>query len=306
MSKTSQLLALQLIGGISLRQAHEMVQENQVQHSTVFDAAHARAKELLSEHWRRGIHTLSVFDEAYPASLRSLSSQPSILYVRGELEALNTQLTISIVGTRSPSAFGISATEAITQAFARAGFTTISGLALGIDTICHTISLRSDAKTVAVLSSGLDYITPARNRPLAKSIVLQGALISEHPLGTPPSSTHFIARNRLQAALGQALVVGQTSIKSGTMHTVRFAVELGRPIWCPRPQAEHKTSAGVVALLDMPGRELPHILPAFAKTSDNWRKQHLSDEPLARELTREVLQDLISELNSSPLSPSAL
>jgi len=294
---TTTLLALDLLPGTSQRKAREMVEQDQVPRSATFLEFYAQAEEMLQKHWQRNIQILSYFEDGYPAQLRNLRAPPNILYVRGDAKILTDENMVAVVGTRQPSTFGVSATEAVVRALAQAGLATVSGLALGIDTICHKTSLEGGVPTVAILGSGLDAITPAQNRGLAEEIIARGgAVISELPLGTQVRSYQLVARNRLQTGLSQAVIIGQTPLKSGTMHTARFAVETGRPIWCPRPHETSKASEGLIALLDSPGRELPEILPAFADTSAKWREEFLSDAPLAQEITREGLPALIAAL----------
>jgi DNA processing protein len=291
------LLALGLIPGTSQRKAREMAREGQVPHSLAFAAAHEQASRLLEEHWREGIEVVGIFDGRYPARLGGSPSPPNALYVRGDVAALSKEGLVAVVGTRHPTSFGATAADAISRALAEAGLGTVSGLALGVDSICHQAALDAGGVTIAVLGSGLDCITPAQNHMLAELVAEHGgALVSEHPLGVKTRPQQLVARNRIQVGLSCLAVICQTAHESGTMHTARFAVEASVPIWCPRPQAPSEASAGNVALLDLPGRELPGTLPAFTSTSARWQEKHLGDEPVAHEITREGLAGLIEAL----------
>ena len=111
----------------------------------------------------------------------------------------------------------------------------VSGLALGADTVAHQTALKNGNPTIAVLPSGFNCITPKSNQKLAKRIVKSGGLlVSEYESNTPATKSSYVARNRIIAKLGKALIVPQCEIKSGTMHTVRFAQEMGKPIFVQR------------------------------------------------------------------------
>jgi DNA processing protein len=239
----------------------------------------AQAEIKLSD--EQGVSTMGFFDQGFPPALKTIPSPPAIIYCRGNPSAWATP-SLAVVGTRDPTPEGARATAALTTAAAQAGFSIVSGLAFGIDKVAHEAALREQgSRTVAVLGSGLDLITPNQHSALAETILASGgALVSEQPLGTEPSARTLVARNRLQAGLAQAVLVGQTGLEGGTMHTVRFAAAQGKPVYCPvlssDPVAEQ--SAGLEALLVTPARELPTVLPA-------WRQakvlaDHLGASPL--------------------------
>jgi DNA processing protein len=255
------------------------------------------AREVVDAHAEAGIDVISYYDEAYPLRLRELTSPPNILFALGNSELLRSPQSIAVVGTREPSVFGISATAAIVHAFAAADFITVSGLARGIDAVCAITSLDECAPTVAVLGGGLDVISPSEHSSLARDIVERGGLlVSEHANGVPTLGRQLVARNRLQSGLACALVVGQTPIKSGTMHTVRFAAEQGRPIYCAQPLAALAASEGNRVLLETAATALPDLAPAFAATSGKWREQHLGAGPLAAPITRDNLEDVVEQV----------
>jgi DNA processing protein len=238
------------------------------------------------------VHELPFSDERYPDRLRDLSEPPPVLYVRGDVELLARERLVAVVGTREPTIFGTSAAESLTGALADDGWGIVSGLAKGIDTIAHRTALEHGAPTIAVMGGGLDRVYPAENKGLAARIVDQGgALISEQPFGEQARPQHLVARDRLQSGLSVAVVVAQSGLRSGTMHTVRFAAAQGRPLFCPVPHNENAASEGLRVLLERPARELCAILPA-------WRSakalcERLGDQPLARPVTREGLEELV-------------
>ncbi len=238
------------------------------------------------------VHELTFSDERYPDRLRNLSDPPPVLYVRGDVELLARERLVAVVGTREPTIFGTSAAEELTGALADDGWGIVSGLAKGIDTIAHRTALEHGAPTIAVMGGGLDAIYPAENKGLAARIVEEGgALISEQPFGEQARPQHLIARDRLQGGLSAAVVVAQSGVRSGTMHTARFAATQERPVFCPVPHRENSASEGLRVLLEKPACELWSILPA-------WRGakalcERLGDQPLARPVTRDDLEELV-------------
>jgi len=181
------------------------------------------------------VQIVGYFDENYPPGLRDLSDAPAILWARGKIP---NNKALSIVGTRNADSWGRDITERFAKLAGDNGFTIVSGLALGIDTAAHAGCLESKSPTVAILACDVRFPTPKSNIGLAEQIIASGGcLISEVPFGTQTESHNLIARNRLQAAWSLGLVVTQCGIPSGTLHTVRFAMELNRKVVVLRPPA---------------------------------------------------------------------
>jgi DNA processing protein len=138
---------------------------------------------------------------------------------------------VTIVGTRTPTAYGLAAAAALAAAFADAGVAVFSGLAYGVDARAHEMTLASDGMTVAVLGSGPDVPYPMRHRHLMSRVIKSGAVISELPPGTRAAPWLFPLRNRILAALGDAVIVVQAGEKSGATTTADRALELGREVF---------------------------------------------------------------------------
>lgn len=254
------------------------------------------ASEEIETCERNHVTVLSLFDERYPARLRALHDPPPVLFCHGSIDALDATRSVAVVGTREPTSFGSTATDAITEVLAKAGWSVISGLAKGIDTAAHTAALKYHTPTVAVMAGGLDRIYPAENRDLAKAIVDQGgALVSEQRWGVAPQRSSFVLRNRIQTGLAAAVVVAQTGRVSGTMHTARHAAAQGRPVFCPVPHTDHEKNEGLRLLLNEPARELCHALPAWEKAGALCKR--LGPEPLARPVEKDHFGDFLASLD---------
>ncbi len=198
-----------------------------------------------------GITVIGAFDPEWPEWMSVVRDAPVVLYVRGSLP---TGRRVAIVGTREPTQFGESVVRKTVAEAASRGVGIVSGLALGIDTSAHIAALEESSPTWAILGGGVDVPTPASNRDLAERILeAGGGLVSEQPPGTEPNAQRLVARNRIQAASSDAVVVAQCGIPSGTLHTARFALAQGRPLVVPRPRSpwdNEPQSAGNMALTD--------------------------------------------------------
>ena len=175
----------------------------------------------------------------------------------------------------------------------RTGWSIVSGLARGIDTISHRTAIDHEAPTIAVLGGGLDRIYPAQNKGLAARILeAGGTLISEQPPGERTRPQHLVARDRLQSGLSVAVVVAQSGLHSGTMHTARFAASQGRAIFCAIPRDASDASEGLRVLLERPARELCSTLPAWRDARALCAR--LGDPPLAHAASGENLAELLA------------
>jgi DNA processing protein len=170
----------------------------------------------------------------YPAQLLDLSHPPAGIFLKGDLGHLHDlarSVRVTIVGTRKATAYGNRAALEFAQAFAARGIAVISGMALGIDGRAHEAALDGGGITAAVLGCGADVVYPARHRALYGLIVEKGLIMSELPPGAPPSRWTFPNRNRLLAALGDAVLVIEGAVTSGAMQTAEQAAHLGRPVF---------------------------------------------------------------------------
>jgi DNA processing protein len=182
--------------------------------------------------WSEGAaqRIVTLADAEYPQALLEIPDPPTLLYVRGRPELLNRP-ALAIVGSRNPTPQGILNAERFAAAFADAGLTIVSGLALGIDAAAHRGALAAGGDTVAFIGTGIDRIYPARNRDLAQEIGARGAIVSEFAIGTPVSASNFPRRNRLISGIARGVLVVEAAIDSGSLITSRLAGEQGREVF---------------------------------------------------------------------------
>ena len=180
-----------------------------------------------------GIQVVTFISSDYPERLRRINDPPVVLFVKGEISALRASDSIAIVGTREPTRCGEQAAEAAGRLAAEAGIAVVSGLALGCDTKAHQGCVDADGIGVAVLANGLDRVYPAANRDLANQILDRGGcLVSESPVGSKLTRWAFAYRDRIQSGLSDRVLVIETDVKGGTMHTVRFSKRQQRQLGC--------------------------------------------------------------------------
>ena len=190
-----------------------------------------------------GYQVLTWESEGYPRRLRDIDASPPVLYVDGDLVP-NDEWAIAVVGTRGPSSYGKEMTRRLAGALAEGGITVVSGLALGVDGIAHRAALDAGGRTVAVLGSGIDVIYPGRHRALAEAVVRSGAVVSDYPLGTKPDGGNFPARNRIISGLALGTLVTEAGERSGSLITLRYALEQGRECFAVPGNALARTSWG--------------------------------------------------------------
>ena len=150
---------------------------------------------------------------------------------RGLLDALETRPRVTIAGTRKPTRYGMVVAARLAAAFAVRGVCVLSGLALGIDGRAHRAALDAGGLTAAVLGCGADVVYPRRHRELYERIVSDGVILSEYGPGSAPTAWSFPERNRLLAALGDAVVVVEAPARSGALITAHRAMDLGKDVF---------------------------------------------------------------------------
>ncbi len=190
-----------------------------------------------------GAVAITMGDSAYPELLRQVFDPPIVLFARGDTALLNT-LSLAVVGTRRPTAYGIAVSERMSADLARAGLTIVSGMARGIDTAAHRGTLGAQGKTVAVLGCGVDVVYPSENRKLAGEIASQGLIVSEFPMGSVAFPQNFPIRNRIVSGLAVGLLVVEGAQYSGSAITAKLALDQGRELFAVPGNITSKLSWG--------------------------------------------------------------
>jgi DNA processing protein len=253
-SVTKKLLTLSMIPGIGPARLRKLLSEPQflemdieelarimptltraMEKDNAWRTASEAAEYQIHEAEKHASRIISVLDPAYPRLLENTKDDPLLLYVRGAL-APNPEHAVAIIGTREPTPHGERIATKITEFFVESGWSIVSGLAKGCDTIAHQTALRTGGHTVAVLAHGLQMTYPAANRKLAESILESGgALVSEYPFGREVQKTQFVKRDRTQAGLARGVVMIQSDLVGGSLHASRAALDYDRWLAVPYP-----------------------------------------------------------------------
>ncbi|MDU2354720.1 MAG: DNA-processing protein DprA, partial [Anaerococcus sp.] len=178
-----------------------------------------------------GYDYVTMLDEYYPHNLRYIEDRPALLFYKGNLDYEKDRNSIAFVGARKCTDYGKWACKNLTQGIANSGITTVSGLAYGIDAMCHKSTLEVSGRTIGVIGCGIDKIYPKQNRNLYEQLEERGLILSEFPLGTDPRSFNFPRRNRIISGISLATVVIEAKEKSGTMITTRCALDQGKEVF---------------------------------------------------------------------------
>lgn len=215
-----------------------------------------RVEAQLASLAAQGVQMVTLDDPAYPLRLKEIPLPPPFFYAQGTFR-LEDAWAVALVGTRTPSYYGLKTCRRLAGSLAGRGWTIVSGLARGIDTAAHQGALDAGGRTLAVLGCGLDVVYPPENRELYEKIWAQGALISEFPLGTPPEGKNFPIRNRIISGLALGVVVVEAGPRSGTLITVRAALDQGREVFAVPGPIDSPTSVGPHSLIQQ-GAKLVH------------------------------------------------
>ena len=191
---------------------------------------------------------MTLGDADYPQALRWIPEPPPVLYVWGTLRPEDS-LAVAVVGSRKPSPYGQLTAQRLSAELAQYGFTVVSGLARGVDSLAHQGALRAGGRTIAVLGSGINVVYPPEHRRLYEAIRAQGAVVSEFPFDTKPDRWNFPRRNRIISGLTLGILVVEASDQSGSLHTARHALEQGREVFAVPGRIDVASSRGTNNLI---------------------------------------------------------
>ncbi|MFD5888771.1 DNA-processing protein DprA [Streptomyces sp. NPDC060334] len=213
------------------------VLRTQLGQPTLLDDPVENALRAAQEHitaWERTGITVLTFDDAdFPARLRTTHDMPGVLFGRGTMAP--QEESVSVVGSRAASPFGLRTAGLLAHGLARDGITVVSGLASGIDASAHRGALAANGRTVGIIGTGIRHAHPEENRRLHSEVAAAGAVLSQFWPDTPPDRTTFPARNATMVGYAAATVVVEAGEHSGARIQAREAVEHGRPVLLMRP-----------------------------------------------------------------------
>ena len=179
---------------------------------------------------KENIHFLMYEDVLYPKRLKEIYLPPVVLFYKGRLELYN-RLTIGIVGARNHTEYSKEALEYLLPDILERKVSIISGLARGVDSLAHQLTLDLNGETIAVIGNGINNCYPKENRSLYDAIGSKGLILSEYPLDSPPLKFHFPYRNRIIAGISHGLCVIEAKLHSGSLITANVALSENRQVF---------------------------------------------------------------------------
>ena len=211
----------------NLKNINLNIKENIVKYKSHFNLY--ELKEIL---YKNSIEYICIEDDKYPEKLKNIYNPPLLLFYKGDLSVINSNLNIAMVGSRKPTSYGINCARNISYELSQKGINIISGLAMGIDSYSHRGCILGNGKTIGVLASSVDNVTPKSSRALAEDILNDGGLIiSEYNTGSVVSRGNFPARNRIISGLSDGVIVVEAGEKSGALITADLALDQGRNVF---------------------------------------------------------------------------
>ena len=246
-----------------------------------------------------GAHVLTWDSPDYPSLLRQIPAAPPVIFVRGGFEPVD-QWAVAIVGTRRLSAYGRLVAHDLATGLARNGITIVSGLARGIDGVAHRAALEADGRTIAVMGCGIDRVYPPEHRDLAHAIVAgQGAIVTDFPLGTEPSSANFPARNRLISGLSLGVLVIEAGERSGALITARFALEQDREVFAVPGNVNSPVSVGTNRLIQQGAKLVMGVEDILEELNLRMASEQAAAQVVLPDSAEEAA--LLSQLSTQPL-----
>ena len=182
------------------------------------------------QYQKEAIHFLMYEDALYPKRLKEIYLPPVVLFYKGRLELFN-RLSIGIVGARNHTPYSKEALEYILPDILERKVSIISGLARGVDSLAHQLTLDLNGETIAVIGNGINICYPKENQSLYDTIGSKGLILSEYPLNSPPLKFHFPYRNRIIAGLSHGLCVIEAKLHSGSLITANVALSENRQVF---------------------------------------------------------------------------
>jgi len=207
-----------------------------------------RAETELEKASSAAVAIVTSEDPDFPLSLKGTPDPPLFLYIRGSLLPQDAN-AIALVGTRTPTQYGLTVTKQMAFDLASQGITVVSGMARGIDSQAHKGALAAKGRTIAVLACGIDTAYPPENKGLMEEIVRSGAVITENPFGTQPESGYFPARNRIISGLSAGTVIIEAAEDSGSLITADYTLKQGRKLFAIPGNISSPVSRGTNSLI---------------------------------------------------------
>lgn len=296
---------------MSHKELRDIVGESKAKRIREFDSWDKVEKEFTTMK-HHDIRIIKYTDGEYPELLKHIDDSPIILYTKGCFIE-DDKYAIAIVGSRKMTEYGRNIAEKMAYELASCGFTIVSGMAMGIDTVSHKGALKAGGRSIAVLGSGIDRPYPSSNIRLFETLSSTGCVISEFPLKTPPNKENFPKRNRLISGLSLGVLVIEAAASSGSLITANCALEQGKEVFAIPGSIVSGSSNGTNALIkkgaklvqkveDILEELTPQIKGLMQKNGEAARWEH-KNTGISNELELEISDEekaICNTLSSEP------
>ena len=254
--------------------------------------------------------TITPSDPEWPRRLREFETEQQVrrLIVEGRVLP-SGERSVAVVGSRRPSGSGVEAAIAMSRGLAEAGFTVVSGLAVGIDAIAHKAALDHGGNTVAVLGCGHDVDYPKANSTLRQRIALRGTIVSEYDPHVQPERFHFPERNRIIAGLSAAVVFVEGARRSGGLITARHAFDAGRDVFAFPGSFRNPLAAGPNELIrTSQARLVTDVEQVLSELAPGlvWGNPEDDSSPVGNPAVNDVEGRVLLFLDETPTPPDRL
>lgn len=226
---------------------------------------------------------IDVNDVKYPRRLRNILNFPTEIYAAGNIELLNAEYTVGMVGSRKCTEYGRRVTNEFAKALSQKKICIISGMAMGIDGIAHNAAIEEQGKTVAVLGGGFNHIYPQENEWLFHKILENGGcIISEYSPDTEAAKKNFPIRNRLISGLSDAVLVVEASYRSGSSITAKYAVAQEKKVFAIPSNIYSSAGQGANRLI----QEGAILVTSSDQILEdmNWKNKKMEDEKQSKKI----------------------
>ncbi len=230
-------------------------------------------------------------DKKYPKKLKTISNPPKKLYVEGDIENLNCDFAVAVVGSRHNSEYGERWCKSFVKKLVQYNITIVSGMAIGIDAIAHETALKYGGKTIAILPCGFNNIFPPENIDLYKKILKYGGTaVSEYLPGVEAISRRFLERNRIVSGISDCLLVVEAEYRSGTSVTAKYAFSQKRDVFCIPGSLDNTKSIGT-----------NKMIKKFAKIAtspeDILEKYGFIEKEKKLQITKQTKKDILDDIS---------
>ncbi len=257
---------------------------------------------IMEQMWKENIKFITFSDENYPHKLKLIEDSPYGLFYKGNLNKLNKNINLAVVGSRRCTRYGTDVTNMIVGNLALYNVNIISGLAKGIDGIAHKRALELGMYTSGILGCGIDEIYPKENKSIYEEILMKdGCIISEFTMGMKPLSRNFPMRNRIISGISDLVLIVEGGEKSGTLITANSALEQGKDVMVVPGSVFSSESKGTNKLIRGGAHVFTEIEDILSLLSINIINKQEINKNIKNNFNTKIHEELCNLIDENPI-----